>query len=197
MKRTLIDVDKDLAQLEKVLKETAAAQMNDTLQPISSEKELIAIGSRDLQNKVALENPRFLKKRFGVSRPKEQSWHLITLQNQLDLTDEEMRNMTSSKVITCEKGKNTVVEADRVLFYMGWVMLALLGFRFIPILALFFFIKVPVTKLFLGASSCIALWIIPSYFCYRHAIQPIRTLQQRGLKLGEALIFNGRDFSRS
>lgn len=204
MKKSLWDVDRELERLKQEILDKAikTKKPEDDKQSIEhpwhhlSEKELLAVTPVEHQNQVALDNERFFKRRFGFIRPREQREHVIALKDQLDFTDDEIRNLESSKVFKCEKGKNAVVKADRAPYYMGIAMIALLCYQFLPVFALFFFAKLPVTKLLLGAVCCLAFWGIPAYFCHKLSIRPIRTLQQRGLKLGDTLIFNGTKFVR-
>lgn len=204
MKKSLWDVDRELERLKQEILDTSVKteKPENDKQPMEhpwhhlSEKELLAVAPVEHQNQVALDNERFFKRRFGFIKPREQRGHVIALKTQLDFTDEEIRDLEYGKVIVCEKGKNTIVKADRAPYYMGLALIALLSYQFIPIFALFLLGNLPVMKALLGIVFCLVIWGTPAFFCHKLSIRPIRTLQQRGLKLGDALVFNGRDFSR-
>lgn len=202
MKRPISVVEHDLRELRQEILSASLNKGNSANAtpsivghyPIISEKELLTVGSTMHQNSVALDNERFFKLRFNFICPREQRAHIISLKEQFDLTDAEIRNMESSKVIVCKKGKSTTVKADKILFYMGRMMIALLCLRFLPLLALFLFIEAPAIKATLGASCCLTIFGALTFICYNHSIRPIKSLQQRGIKLGETLIFNGVRF---
>lgn len=204
MKKSLWDIERELEKLKKEILDAASKadkpeignQQIDGQQSISPEKELLSVGSTERQNKTAKENENFFKRRFGFIRPTEQRGHAITLKTQLDLTDDELRNLESSKVFVCEKGKNSVVKVDRAPYYMGIAMIALLCYQFLPVFALFLFGNLPIIKTLLGIVCCLAIWGTPAFFCHKLSVRPIRILQQRGLKLGDALVYNGTKFVR-
>lgn len=205
MKKSLWDVDRELERLKQEMLDANASNSDkpeneklplESSPPPQSEKELLAVGCAKDQNEVAIDNERFFKRRFGFIRPREQRGHVIALKNQLDFTDDEIRNLESSKAFKCEKGKNTVVKADRAPYYMGIAMIALLCYQFIPFFALFIFGNLPAIKTLLGIVCCLIIWGAPAFFCHKLSVRPIRILQQRGLKLGDALIFDGAKFVR-
>lgn len=204
MTKSPLGIERELEKLKQEILDAASKTETPEIgnqqvggqQSTLPEKELLAVGSTERQNKAAMENERFFKRRFGFIRPTEQREHVITLKTQLDLTDGEIRNLESSKVFKCEKGKNTVVKADRAPYYVGIAMIALLCYQFILVFSLFLFGSLPVIKTLLGIVCCLAIWGTPAFFCHRLSIRPIRILQQRGLKLGDALIFNGTKFVR-
>lgn len=202
MKKSLQDVDRELETLrmeilDATLKKNKSGhdlQSVETRWPQLSEKDLLAVGSEKHKNNVAMESERFFKRRFGFTRPREQRVHVITLKNQLDFTDAEIRNLEYGKVIICEKGRSTIVKAEKAPYYMGLMMIALLCYQFLPVFTLFLVAKLPVTTTLFGLTCCLVIWGTPAYFCHQLAIRPIRVLQQRGMKLGDAMVFNGTHF---
>lgn len=203
MKRPIDDLNRYLKQLKQEILDAAAnankaeneKQKEPTL-PLS-EKKLLATGSEKQKDKTALENENFFKRRFGFIKPREQRNHILKLKEQLDLTDSEISNLESSKTMRCKKGKNTVIKADAAPYFMGFIMITLICIQSLPIAGLFLFSGLTLLPKLLGIACCLIIWGTPAYFSYQHTIRPIHLLQQRGLKLGEALVYNGNNFTRS
>tara|TARA_R110001592_G_scaffold91274_1_gene267349 strand:- start:2788 stop:3405 length:618 start_codon:yes stop_codon:yes gene_type:complete len=204
MNNAIFSVENDIKKLEQKIIEAYSNSANIDSQkklatnqhPILSAKELLSIGSTEHQNSVALDNERFFELRFKFSLPSKKRPHIINLQSQLDLTDSEISNMASSKVIKFINGRSTIVESERTLFYTGWIMIALLCIRFSTISALLLLSDISAMNAFFGLIISITLWGALTFVCYNYSIRPIKSLKRCGLKLGESLIYNGHYYVR-
>lgn len=140
------------------------------------------------QDQHAIENERFFKRRFDFAPPEEQRRHVIAIKKRFDFTDLEITNLKKSGLLTASKGKPTSLRADPWAYWLGVFQIVVFS-GFMMLYALIFnFSNLPTWPKLAGVVLFTALALGVAALYHRTSIKPIRTLKQRGFKLGDRFV---------
>lgn len=133
----------------------------------------------------AVQNEKLFHRRFGFSLPREQRQDVIDVKQFHDLTDIEVMSLRKSRMLSVCKGKPTCLYADRPSFVVGVVYVlmcaALLAFFMVSVVNG----SIPVSQQMLVLAILLSMATLVFYGGWQMSFQPLKILQQRGIKLGE------------
>ncbi len=152
----------------------------------SSIKLFLATQTKDTLDRIALDNSRFFRYRFGFEPSRVVRQQVLDIQNKYDLTDREMRELRHSGQLQFTHTEAKLAPA-RWLPYAGWIQLAFLSLICTSMVVSIAYSKAPPLKLLFVQTFVAASWFGGALVLKYLYIAPWRILKRSGAISATAL----------
>lgn len=143
-------------------------------------KLLLATCSQEELNRMALDNSRLFRYRFGFEPPKKVvRQQVLDIQKQYELTDEEVRWMRHAGQLQISRNEAKLVPS-RLMPATGWLQLAMLSLVCIALVFQIAFSAAPAWKQGLGQLVVSILWFGGAWGLNSLFLAPWQTLKRSG-----------------
>lgn len=169
----------ETTQLNYALEQRNAARDYHEYFVPGSIKLLLTMRSQEQLNRMALDNSRLFRYRFGFEPPKVVRQQVLDIQKKYDLTDPEVRWLRHAGQLQISRTRAKLVPS-RLMPATGWLQLAMLSLVCIALVFQIAFSTAPAWKQALGQLVVSILWFGGAWGLNSLFLAPWQTLKRSG-----------------